>query len=235
MSNFDIKDFGERLRNFRVQKGLTQEALAMSIGKNQSTIRRFESGEMIPNAEEIYNICRELEIYEADLFSNDTMNKPNNNDDFNNPFGTNKLYVYFNAYNFRTRKFAPDKYILEFEQKQNICKVKFIDSHDGRIYSEGYLKTNKEIVFCVMENYKPTNARMDTSVFLINICNGTNDLMLGGYFGTNQNCEPSLRKCYFSKKSIDFTNDMVEKLKLNEHERETLENQHALYLDIFNN
>ena len=24
--------------------------------------------------------------------------------------------------------------------------------------------------------------------------------MLGGYFGTNAKCEPSLRKCYFSKK-----------------------------------
>ena len=151
-----------------------------------------------------------------------------------NPFNTNKLYVYFNAYNFRTKKFAPDKYVLELEQKQNMCKAKFIDYHDGRIYSEGYLIGNEEIAFAVMENYKPTSTRVDVCIIEINICNGTDGLMLGGYFGTNAKCEPSLRKCYISKKDIEFTKEMVEKLKLNENEKETLNNQNALYLDIFN-
>ena len=58
--------------------------------------------------------------------------------------------------------------------------------------------------------------------------------MLDGYFGTNAKCEPSLRKCYFSKKNVDFTNEMFEQLKLNENEQEILNNQNALYLDIFN-
>jgi hypothetical protein len=61
----------------------------------------------------------------------------------------------------------------------------------------------------------------------INICNGTDNLMLDGYFGTNAKCEPSLRKCYFS-------NEMFEQLKLNENEQEILNSQNALYLDIFN-
>ena len=58
--------------------------------------------------------------------------------------------------------------------------------------------------------------------------------MLDGYFGTNAKCEPSLRKCYFSKKNVDFTDEMFEQLKLNENEQEILNNQSALYLDIFN-
>ena len=123
---------------------------------------------------------------------------------------------------------------MELEQKQNICKAKFVDYHDKRIYSEGYLICNDEIVFAVMENYKPTSARVDVAVLEINICNGTDNLMLGGYFGTNAKCEPSLRKCYFSKKDVEFTKEMVEKLKLNENEKEILDNQNALYLDIFN-
>lgn len=234
MSNFDKKDFGERIKNYRLRKGLTQEALGMCIGKNQSTIRRFESGEMIPNAQEIYDICRELEIYEADLFNNGE-STPLNKVDLTNPFGTNKLYVYFNAYNYKTKSFAPDIYILEFEQKQDICKVKFVDSHDQRIYSEGYLKRDNQVVFIVMENYKPTSNRIDSPLFEININNGTEGLMLGGYFGTNSNYEPSLRKCYFSTKKVPFTKEMVEALKLNNHERDKLDKQHALYLDIFDN
>lgn len=85
-----------------------------------------------------------------------------------------------------------------------------------------------------MENYKPTNTRIDVPVLEINISNGTDRLMFGGYFGTNARCEPSLRKCYFSKKNIDFTKEMLEQLKLNDNEREILDKQNALYLDIFN-
>ena len=38
-----------------------------------------------------------------------------------------------------------------------------------------------------------------------------------------------------SDKNIDFTNEMIEKLKLNEYEKEILNKQNALYLDIFSN
>ena len=65
-----------------------------------------------------------------------------------------------------------------------------------------------------MENYKQTSARVDASIVEINICNETEELMLGGYFGTNAKCEPSLRKCYFSKKDMEFMKEMFEQLKL---------------------
>ncbi len=233
MSDFDSKDFGERLKTYRLKKGLSQENIAAIINKTKATVSRYESGEVLPDVRDITKICEALEIYEADLYENNVV-RTMQNDKSKNPFNTNKLYVYFNAYNFRTKKFAPDKYILELEQKQNMCKAKFIDYHDGRIYSEGYLIGNEEIVFAVMENYKPTSTRVDVSVLEINICNGTDGLMLGGYFGTNAKCEPSLRKCYFSKKDIEFTKEMIENLKLNENEKDILNNQNALYLDIFN-
>ena len=233
MSDFDSKDFGERLKTYRLKKGLSQENIATIINKTKATVSRYESGEVLPDVKDISKICEALEIYEADLYENNIV-RTMQDDKSKNPFNTNKLYVYFNAYNFRTKKFAPDKYILELEQKQNICKVKFIDYHDGRIYSEGYLIGNEEIVFVVMENYKPTSSRADVCIIEINICNGIDGLMLGGYFGTNAKCEPSLRKCYISKKDMDFTKKMIENLKLNENEKEILNNQNALYLDIFN-
>jgi len=233
MPEFDNKDFGERLKNYRIQKGLSQENIAQVLGKNKATVSRYEKGELLPNVAELSIICKELGIYEAELFGNE-VNRTMQNNKSKNPFGTDKLYVYFNAYNFRTKRFAPDKYILELEQKQNICKAKFVDYHDKRIYSEGYLICNDEIAFAVMENYRPTSARIDVPVIEINICNGMDGLMLGGYFGTNAKCEPSLRKCYISKKDVEFTDEMFEQLKLNENEREILEKQNALYLDIFN-
>ena len=70
-----------------------------------------------------------------------------------------------------------------------------------------------------MENYKPTSTRVDIALLEINICSGVDNLMLGGYFGTNAKCEPSLRKCYFSKKNVDFTDEMVKQLKLDKMKR----------------
>ncbi len=233
MSEFDSKEFGRRLKNYRIQKGLSQENMAMSLNKSKATISRYESGEILPDVRDVSIICKELGIYEADLYGNN-VNRTMQQDKSRNPFNTDKLYIYFNAYDFRTKRFKPDKYILELEQKQDICKVKFVDYHDKRVYSEGHLICNDEIAFVVMENYKPTSARVDASIVEINICNGTEGLMLGGYFGTNAKCEPSLRKCYFSKKDVEFTKEMFEQLKLNENEKEILEKQNALYLDIFN-
>ena len=69
MTEFNRKEFGERLKKFRKDKGLSQENLAMIIGKNATTIGRFESGRLIPDAEEIFLLCRELEINENDLFN----------------------------------------------------------------------------------------------------------------------------------------------------------------------
>ena len=211
MSEFNSKDFGERIKNYRISKGLTQENLAKAISKSQSTIRRFESGELIPDAKDVSLICTELGIYEADLYGNN-LNRTIKSNKSVNPFNTNKIYVYFNAYNFRTKKFAPDKYILELDQKQDICKAKFVDYHDKRIYSEGYLICNDEIAFVVMKNYEPTSTRVDAPVLEINIGSGMEELMLGGYFGTNVKGEPSLRKCYFSKKDVKFTDEMFENL-----------------------
>ena len=98
---------------------------------------RYETGEILPDVKDICIICEELGIYEAELYENDT-NRTSQNNKSKNHFGTDKLYVYFNDYNFRTKQFAPDKYIFELKQKQNICKAKFVDYHDKRIYLEGY-------------------------------------------------------------------------------------------------
>ena len=38
MAEFNKREFGERLRKFRKQKGLSQENLARIIGKNATTI-----------------------------------------------------------------------------------------------------------------------------------------------------------------------------------------------------
>ena len=62
MAEFNRNEFGERLKKFRKEKGFSQENLARVIGKDIATISRFDSGMFLPNVEEIYLLCNELEI-----------------------------------------------------------------------------------------------------------------------------------------------------------------------------
>lgn len=228
---FNSKLFGENIKKYRIEKGLSQQNLADVIHKNRATISRFENGDLLPNAEEINLICNELEIYESDLFKRDYIfaNKKNSK----NPFGTDTIYVYFNAFNSNTKKFNKDKWILKIREKPDVTEVDFINSHDNSICSTGYLLADDMVAFITLENNKPNEMRLDICEMIVRVCYGTDELMLGAYFGTNAQYEPSLRKCYFSKKDIDFTDEMLEKLKPTENELQNLKKNYALYLEIF--
>lgn len=231
MSNFDAKIFGENIKKYRNEKGLSQQNLADLINKSRATICRFENGELLPNAEEINVICDELGIYESDLFNR--KHAFSNKKNVKNPFGTATLYVYFNAYNPNTKKFNKDKWIIKIREKVDRIEVDFVNPHDKSICSTGYMLADDMVAFLSYENYKPNQMRLDICEMVIRVCYGTDELMLGAYFGTNAQYEPSIRKCYFSKKDIEFTDEMFEALKPTDSELQNLKKNYALYLDIF--
>lgn len=55
--------FGDKLREARLQKGLTQEQLAQQIGVAKSTLTGYEKGNREPD---VFKIKRILEILEVD-------------------------------------------------------------------------------------------------------------------------------------------------------------------------
>ena len=54
--------YGQRLRESREEKGLTQKQLADLLLTTQSTIGKYEREELQPNVETIIKICKTLEI-----------------------------------------------------------------------------------------------------------------------------------------------------------------------------
>ena len=84
----------------------------------------------------------------------------------------------------------------------------------------------------VFENYKENNFRLELSHLIVNIARGTNSPMLGTFHCTNGEYVPSIRKCIVSKKDLDFTDDLLEKIKITELEKQNLNNHNILYLDI---
>lgn len=232
MSDFNKKDFGENIRKFRRIKGLSQENLAMAIGKTPATIARYETGEITPSAEQIYMICNELDIYEYQLFN--STRKINNADNITNPFNTNVLYLYYIAYYPKSKKYDKAKFKLKLTEKPDICKVDFMDYKTDYIYLSGYLQADHHIAVFVFENYKENNLRFELSHLIVNIVDGTNKLMLGTFHCTNGEYVPSIRKCLISKEDLEFTDELLDKLKITDIEKEQLDNNNILYLDITN-
>ena len=230
MSSFNKKEFGENIRKFRKAKGLSQENLAMAINKTPATIARYENGEIIPNAEQIYLICNELGIYEYELFNN--TRKITNTENIINPFNTDTLYLYYIAYYPKSKKYDKAKFRLKLTQKPDLCRVDFIDYKQEYIYLSGYLQADHHMAVFVFENYKENNLRFELSHIILNIVNGTDKLMLGTFHCTNGEYTPSIRKCIVSKNDIEFTDDLLDKLKITEAEKESLNEHNILYLDI---
>lgn len=230
MPSFDKKDFGENIRKFRRIKGLSQENLAMVLNKTSATIARYENGEIIPNAEQIHLICNELGIYEYELFN--STRKITNIENSSNPFNTDMIYLYYIAYYPKSKKYDKGKFRLKLIQKPDLCKVDFMDYKKDFIYLTGYLQADNHIAVFVFENYKENNLRFELSHIIVNIARGTNKLMLGTFHCTNGQYIPSIRKCIVSKKDIEFTDELLEKLKITDIEKENLNKTDILYLDI---
>lgn len=231
MAEFNKKEFGEKLRNVRKSKGLSLENIGKAIGKNATTVGRYESGEILPDAEQIYLLCNELELSENELFNR---SKIQNIENSKNPFEVNTLFLYYIAYFPKTDRYDKGKFKLIITEKEDMCQVDMVDYKTDKIYLSGYVLADSNIAVFVLENYKPNNLRLEITEIILNIARGTNELMLGSLHCTNGNYVPSNRKCIISKKDLDFSDDMLERLKITKSELDELTEKNILYLDVIN-
>lgn len=63
-----LKQLGEKIREIRKDKGLTQTDLAHKVGKDQQVIHRLEIGDFNPTIYFLYEIAVGLGIALKDLF-----------------------------------------------------------------------------------------------------------------------------------------------------------------------
>ncbi|NOW94006.1 helix-turn-helix transcriptional regulator [Mucilaginibacter sp. SG564] len=57
-----LKKLGERIREIRKEKGITQVQLAHSIGKDQQSVQRLEAGNINPSYYYLYEIAEGLNV-----------------------------------------------------------------------------------------------------------------------------------------------------------------------------
>lgn len=233
MSKFNRVEFGNNLKKARKAKGLSQENLAKVINKNVSTIARFESGRLSPNAEEISLMCDELEINEHELFKTSTENIINI-ENSKNPFEVKELFLYYQAYYPNSNTYKVSKFKIKITEKPEKCKIDFVDYKTNKIYMTGHILSDTNVAIFVFENYKSYSPRLEVTEIILNISNGIDGVMLETLTCTNGQYVPSIRKCAIGKKDIEITEDLINKLRITEKEKFNLDETNILYLNINN-
>ena len=56
-----VKDFGKRLRDARMEKGLSQRSLGLSLGLSDKTISSYESSRSYPNLDILKKLAEVLD------------------------------------------------------------------------------------------------------------------------------------------------------------------------------
>ncbi len=56
----ELNDFGQRVRQLREKRGLTQEELAGAVGVTLGLVGRYERGEHLPTADKLLSLSRAL-------------------------------------------------------------------------------------------------------------------------------------------------------------------------------
>lgn len=226
-------EFGNNLKKARKAKGLSQENLAKVIKKNVSTIARFESARLSPSAEEISLMCDELGINEHELFKTSTDNIINI-ENSKNPFEVKELFLYYQAYYPNSNTYKASKFKIKITEKPEKCKIDFVDYKTNKVYMTGHILSDTNVAIFVFENYKPYSPRLEVTEIILNISNGIDGIMLGTLTCTNGQYIPSIRKCAISKKDIEITEDLINKLIITEKEKSDLNENNILYLNINN-
>lgn len=220
MANFNNIEFGNKLKSARIKKELSLEYVGRKIGKNLSTVARYEKGEIIPNAEIINKLCDLLDIYNGDLYTETQVNITNR-ENSKNPFQTNRLYLYYKGY-VGKKKLGKFKFTIDLLEHKDFIEVKIADYKSKKVILIGYMLADNNIATLRTENYKPNCPRLETNQIIINISTRTDGLLLGIMCCTNGNYIPNMKKCLISKKDLVFTDKMLDMLELSKEEKDNI-------------
>lgn len=68
-----MSTIGERVRQVRTDRGLSQPQLAELAGTTETTLSRIENGRVSPTLDTLINIARALDVRVGDLIDSDTL------------------------------------------------------------------------------------------------------------------------------------------------------------------
>lgn len=191
MKSFDKVEFGNKLRIARLQKELSLDNVGKMIGKNGTTVGRYERGEVIPKADILNKICEVLDIYNGDLYKKEEQSIVNL-ESCKNPFKTNRLYLYHRGF-VSKKKIGKYKLIINIIEKNDIVEVRISSYDSHKTILIGYMQADDYIVTLRTENFKPNYPRLESNLIILNISGGIKKVTKGIMMCTNGEYIPNIK------------------------------------------
>lgn len=233
MVQFNQMEFSKKLKEARIKKEFSLNYVGKVLGKDATTIGRYESGKVIPNAKTLNKLCEILEIYNGDLYR-DTEEQIYNKENSKNPFKVNRLYLYYLGF---TSKTIVGKYklIIDIKEKNDYIEVLISDYKKRKTILIGHMLADDFIVTLRTENYKPNYPRFETNQIILNISGGMADVIRGTMMCTNGEYQVNFKKCIVSKKDLAFDAEKISLLELDKNEKKKLIKNNIWQVNISRN
>lgn len=150
----NMKVIGEKIRQHRKIKGLTQEELAKESGLSTMSIRRYESGERIAPQDTLIKIARALGVHLRDLadtsmweeFDETSMKLLNRRTQ-----ELEAIDLYLKELGFIVQH-VPSKYHYEEDDNSPSGKIQVPDEYESILTKEGHTVTFTQEEFSDLEN-----------------------------------------------------------------------------------
>ncbi len=228
MYEFDKYEFGKKLKTFRKSQGLTQNEFADKLGIERSNISRYENGDTLPSIEVFLEICNILNT-DIENFVKYIDNK--NASNVQNPFNCDTLYIYYISSSSKSRK---AKFRLDIMQKEDKLEVQWVNFTNNTIIMIGELISNDDVAFFLFKNYEPNNPQLERTEIIINLRYSSDNIFMGTINGNADGYKQVTKKLMLSKENLDFTDEMLDRLKISNKEYENMKKDWCWYIDTKN-
>ena len=230
MYDLNINVFCKNLQLYRKSRNITLEGLGKMINKSKATVSKYEKGDIVPDIITTLEICNALDISLSQLFPIATFNRSIN---FNNPFSTNLLYMYYYTENRLITS------IIEISEENNKTYVKYFNgvkdinkyADNASYIYDGTLECDKIIGYINLINSNSQSTQLEKLQISFHIP-WSNDFEITNFYilGLTPNSIPIVKKGIISIAPIKNFDNFIKNLKIAAEELLKIQDDNAWIL-----
>ena len=196
-------NIGEKLQYYRKLKNKTLLDVGNYIHKSKATVSKYENNQIIPDSITLLELCNCLDIPITDFFPV-TKGKNNNSNSLFNPFGTDKLFMYY----YTDNKLMTSIIDIFISENQYNCKfyngVRDTSTYQHCAYFyEGNFESNRTTAYFTLHNSSHKNNMLEKVQIVANIPWSDNIRVCKGLIlGLTPNSLPIVKKIIISSCEI---------------------------------
>ncbi len=234
MYNLSNINIGNKIKEIRLSRGLSLEALGKKICKTKATISKYEKNEISIDIFTLLEICNALDCNIANIFHENSENP--NTYSTANPFKCDKLFVYY----ITGRKPIVSVIELSLENGKTLVKlykaVKDINKYASNysyVYS-GELTHSNTLVYVTLSNNLSSNQLEKVNITVNFPWSEDTNTFSALISAITPNTLPVVKKCIISKQAITNLADYKDDLLITEDELKSISENNAWILENHN-